>query len=73
MDKKGFVKKFWRVQEVAEHFAIGRTTVYELVQQGRLRVWHPAGSPGGRGMRILAESVVELEQAGQVDPDKFAE
>lgn len=70
---KGFVKKYMTVPEVAEYFSLSPRFVYDLVQQGKLKAWHPAAAIGTRGMRVSVESVQTLETTGAIDPNKWSE
>ena len=71
MVQKGFVKRYLTVSEVATYFSVSRSRVYEWVHDGKLNVWHPEGKVGSRGIRVLAESVTQLEQQGQIPTDDF--
>lgn len=57
-------KKYMTVPEVAEYFSLSRSYIYEMVQLGRLKAWHPDGIAGSRGLRVSVESVQDFEQAG---------
>ena len=70
MKKEGFVKRWMRVQEVADHFGYSRSRIYEIIHQGKLAVWHPQGI-AGKGMRISIESIQRLEAEGMVPPEEF--
>lgn len=62
-------KKYMTVPEVAQYFSLSRSYVYELVQLGRLKAWHPDGVVGSRGLRVTVESVQAFEQAGLINND----
>ncbi len=67
----GFVKRYMTVTDVARYFSFSKSYVYELIQRGKLEVFHPDGEIGSRGLRILSESVQRLEQSGRISPDEF--
>ena len=62
-------KKYMTVPEVAQYFSLSRSYVYELVQLGRLKAWHPDRAVGSRGLRVSVESVKVFEQAGLLDSE----
>lgn len=65
--KTGSIKKYMTVPEVAEYFSLSRSYVYELIQLGRLKAWHPDRVVGSRGLRVSVESVREFELNGLLD------
>lgn len=48
------MNRLLRVEEVAAALGVGRTTVYQLIRAGRLRV---AVVPGVRGVRVSSAEV----------------
>lgn len=66
------MKRYMTVTDVARYFSYSKSYVYELIQRGKLDVMHPDGEIGSRGLRVLSESVVRLEQSGRISPDDFA-
>jgi len=65
-EQGGFVKRFMTVPEVAAYFSFSRAYVYDLVNHGRLKAWHPEQAVGKRGLRITVESVTALESGGHI-------
>ncbi|MBV5305574.1 MAG: helix-turn-helix domain-containing protein [Desulfobulbaceae bacterium] len=71
--KKGFVKRYMTVPEVAEYFSLSTGFIYGLVQKGKLTAWHPDSVVGSRGLRITIESVESLEQNGKIAAEQWQE
>lgn len=72
-NRGGFVKRYMTVPEVASYFSVSKSLVYEWCHTGKLQVWHPDGRPGTRGLRVLSESVVQLESAGRIAAESYDE
>lgn len=70
MIKGGFVKKYLRIDEVAQMFDVTPRTVRNWWISGQtcLQAWHPGGAIGGKGLRFTAESVQQFEQRGMQQP-----
>jgi hypothetical protein len=66
----GFVKKYMRIDEVAERFSVTPRTVRNWWLSGHtcLQAWHPGGPVGTKGVRFTAESVEQFEKVGRIAP-----
>lgn len=69
----GFIKKYMTVPEVAEYFSLSRSYVYDLVQRGKLKAWHPDKVVGSKGLRVAVESVKALEEQGAMNKEQWME
>lgn len=72
MNKGGFVKKYLRIDEVAQMFDVTPRTVRNWWISGQtcLQAWHPGGAIGGKGLRFTADSVTEFEKRGMKKPEE---
>ena len=75
MTKGGFVKKYMRIDEVAQMFDVTPRTVRNWWLSGHtpLQAWHPGGPIGTKGIKFTAESVLEFEQRGKINPQDVDE
>lgn len=70
MTKGGFVKKYLRIDEVAQMFDVTPRTVRNWWISGHtcLQAWSPGGAIGTKGLRFTADSVLQFEQRGMRQP-----
>lgn len=57
-------KKFVKIQRLMDRWDCSKDLIYDLVSQGKLQLWHHDGQTGQRGMRIVVDSVLAIEQQG---------
>lgn len=63
------MKSLYRVDEVMEILSCSRSTVFNLLAEGKLRAHND--KPGGKGMRITSKSVNEYLEKYELPPDYF--
>lgn len=55
-------KKFCQIRTLAERWDCSTDRIYDCINQGLLRPWHPSGVVGKKGVMIEVQSVLALEQ-----------
>jgi len=58
------MKKFARVSTLMARWECSVDLVRELASKGVIKLWHPEGKEGARGMRVDVASVLEAERRG---------
>ena len=43
-----------------------RSFIYDMVSKGRLKLWHPDGVTGKKGIKIEVEGVLLIEAKGRI-------
>lgn len=61
------MKKFVRASTLMQRWDCSVDLVRELASKGVIRLWHPEGKEGSRGMRVDVASVLEAEKRGYLD------
>lgn len=63
------MKTLYRVDEVMEILSCSRSTVFNLLAEGKLRGHND--KPGGKGIRVISKSVDEYVEKYELSPDYF--
>ena len=69
---RGFVmkfedKKFCRISTLAERWDCSTRRIYQLIERGVLRPFHPEGRVGTKGIMVEVKCVLEIESRELVD------
>lgn len=69
----GFVKRYMRIDEVAEIFEVTPRTVRNWWLSGKtcLQAFCPEQQIGSRGLRFTRESVQQFEQRSLISPEQW--
>lgn len=69
------MKRYMRIDEVAERFGVKARTVRRWWESGKtcLQAWHPDHRIGSKGLRFTTESVEAFETNGMMNPEEFTE
>lgn len=59
-------KKFLRVKNLAHRWDCGTARIYDLASKGVLRLWHPEGKSGCKGVLVDVQSILAAEKAGYI-------
>lgn len=59
-------KKFCQIRTLAHRWDCSTDRIYDLISKGRLKVWHPEGNSGCRGMLVDVRSVLKVEREGYI-------
>lgn len=60
------LKKFARVSTLMARWECSVDLVRELASKGVIKLWHPEGKEGTRGLRVDVASVLEAENKGYI-------
>jgi len=72
MSKRGFImrfeeKKFCRISTLAERWDCSTRRIYQLIEKGVLRPFHPEGRIGIKGIMVEVRAVLEIEGRETID------
>ena len=60
------LKKFVKASTLMQRWDCSVDLVRELASKGVIRLWHPEGKEGARGIRVDVASVLEAERKGYI-------
>lgn len=64
-DLKG--KRFMQIRKLANRWDCSTQRIYDLASKGVLRLWHPEGKVGCKGVMIDVKSIIAAEEGGFLD------
>lgn len=62
-------KKFCQIRTLAARWDCSCGRIYDLMNKGALKAWHPEGKASGKGILIEVASAIEAEKKGYVTID----
>ena len=57
-------RKFCQFRTLMHRWDCSANLIRELASKGLLRLWHPEGKSNRKGVKIVVESVLEVEAGG---------
>ena len=67
MEKMDFEsRKFCQLRTLMHRWDCSRSFIYDMVSKGRLKLWHPDGVTGKKGIKIEVEGVLLIEAKGRI-------